>query len=52
MTCIICYKAFHIFGQALLDEIFATAPAAHKNDARFKSGQKCLRNNPSALLVV
>ena len=31
--------------------IFTTAPAASKNGALFKSGQKWLENNHSSLLV-
>ena len=52
------YRAFHQFGQAKfayggnrLEPIFATAPAASKNDAHFKSGQNQLENNHLESLV-
>ena len=49
------YRAFHRFGQAkfahggkvLGEPIFTTAPAASKNNARFKSGQNRLEKKSS-----
>ncbi len=54
MMVMICYSVFHRFRQAKFaygglilssSQFFATAPAASKNGARFKSGQSWLKNN-------
>jgi len=51
------YRAFHGFGQVEFPDggsilgFFNTAPAASKNNAPFKSGQNCLKNNHIALLI-
>jgi hypothetical protein len=51
------YSVFHLFRQAKFDnggsilsssQFFATAQAASKNEARFKSGQKWFQNNQLA----
>jgi hypothetical protein len=34
-----------------LKQIFAIAPAALKNEAHFKSSQKCLKNNYLATII-
>ncbi len=54
------YSVFHRFRQDKFSDnglilsskqIFATAPAASKNDARYKSGQNRLQNNHLATSI-
>jgi len=52
----ILYRAFHWSGQAKfldvrLESIFNTAPAASKNNARFKRGQNQLKNKQHGSLI-
>jgi hypothetical protein len=51
------YSVFHRFRQVKFDndfkleQIFTTAPAALKNEARFKSGQNRLKINGSLTII-
>ncbi len=44
---VICIRLFHF----KIKPIFATAPAASKNDAHYQSGQYWLKNNHLASLM-